>query len=170
MSPNRGWKGPQARVFGIRAANPRPDRVRKLPHILSGDAAWKATRCGIILEARFSRDLAGRSDFVFLSYQFDSDMIRELGLVFSRPTKWFFHFRSFRCRDGSVMEVALPAADTPGGFVSCYSMGIGRCIRSIIDDRRQTPTKTVCKRHRRYTLKMRRRVQRMGVPYECFDV
>ena len=68
------------------------------------------------------------------------------------------------------MKVAPPAADTPGGFISRYGRCIGPWIGPIIEGRRQAITETVPKEHRHDILKERRRVQRMGVTYECFDV
>jgi len=42
------------------------------------------------LEAQFDRDMARRIDFVFLSYQFNPNMIKDVGLVFNRSTNGLF--------------------------------------------------------------------------------
>jgi hypothetical protein len=52
---------------------------------------YAANNCHATLEQTlFDRDLAKRTDFVFLAYQFDPDMIREKGLEFDRTEKWVF--------------------------------------------------------------------------------
>ena len=42
------------------------------------------------LEAQFDRNMARRIDFIFLSYQFDPDMIKDGGLIFTRPINGLF--------------------------------------------------------------------------------
>ena len=42
------------------------------------------------LEAQFDRDMARRIDFVFLSYQFEPKMIKDVNLIFNRPTNGLF--------------------------------------------------------------------------------
>ena len=42
------------------------------------------------LEAQFDRDMARRIDFVFLSYQFNPNMIKDVGLVLNRSTNGLF--------------------------------------------------------------------------------
>ena len=38
----------------------------------------------------FDRDMARRIDFIFLSYQFHPDMIKDVNLVITRPTNGLF--------------------------------------------------------------------------------
>jgi endonuclease/exonuclease/phosphatase family metal-dependent hydrolase len=42
------------------------------------------------LEAQFDRDMARRIDFIFLSYQFKPNMIKDADLVFNQPTNGLF--------------------------------------------------------------------------------
>ncbi|CAB1056262.1 hypothetical protein D1BOALGB6SA_998 [Olavius sp. associated proteobacterium Delta 1] len=42
------------------------------------------------IEAHFDREMARRIDFIFLSYQFDPNMIKEADLIFTRPTNGLF--------------------------------------------------------------------------------
>jgi len=50
------------------------------------------------LEAQFDRNMARRIDFIFLSYQFDPDMIKDVNLMFTRPTNGLFTSDHFGLR------------------------------------------------------------------------
>ena len=69
---------------------------------------YAANNCHTTIEQTlFDRDPAKRTDFVFLAYQFDPDMIRNKGLEFDRTEKWSFHIRPFRPATGSQTAAAM---------------------------------------------------------------
>jgi len=69
---------------------------------------YDASNCHPTIEQTpFDRDLTRRTDFVFLSYQFDPDMIRDEGLEIYRPEKWSFDIRPFRPASGAQTAAAM---------------------------------------------------------------
>ena len=89
-----GFKNQQPDVIGIQEANPLPAYIKKLSSALGYDISLKA-RKNLVESIRKSnmrrqQEIARIIDFIFLSHQFDPDMIKNVDLIFTRPTGGLF--------------------------------------------------------------------------------